>query len=177
MKKVILFFIVPILFCCKKNDSKNDIVKIDAQQKDYKEIRLEIIDSLFVGEPLISDRKFIEKNYIGRETDKVFLRYESVLRKHDKLFLNYKNKETISKLNINENFELELKKESVLNNKVVLYTKINNAIKDSTTVYKYNFSSGQGNVLLYFLENNLTLWKLETHAIKNKNETYLEYKY
>ncbi len=171
MQKAILFLII-IFFSCKNTESNNQSISLKNENSD---LISEIKDSLFIGEPLVSNRNFIEEIFIGRENNDVRLKYESILKNRNSLFLS--NKTEVNKVNVNEHLTLELKKNSSKNSQIILYTKINNIIKDSTTIFKIEQNKKKNQGILCFLENGLTLWKLETFSIKNENETYLGIKH
>lgn len=130
MQKAILFLII-IFFSCKNTESNNQSISLKNENSD---LISEIKDSLFIGEPLVSNRNFIEEIFIGRENNDVRLKYESILKNRNSLFLS--NKTEVNKVNVNEHLTLELKKNSSKNSQIILYTKINNIIKDSTTIFK-----------------------------------------
>ena len=168
MKKIVLLLILA-LGSCKNSEKDNQIV---IKKNETSNLITKLSDSLFIGEPLISIRSFIEEIQRGRETDKVFLKYQTILEKHNQLFID--SKLDIKELSVNKNLSLELRKKISKDIHIILYTKINNIVKDSTTIFKFKQNNkGETLATIYFLENDLTFWKLETNSIKNKNEIYL----
>lgn len=163
----IVLFLLPI----KKVTTPTALNATTLENKITKNIQ--ITDSLFIGEPLAKNAEFI-RNLEQFTNANHFRKFDNILKKHNKKFVHYKSNTFIKTLKVSDKLTIELKRraynveEKNANIQVVLYTKINNAIKDSITFYKYqldkDFPKEQRFETLVFLSNDLEIFKLESYC-------------
>ncbi|MCL9805311.1 hypothetical protein NAT51_07250 [Flavobacterium amniphilum] len=167
---VILLF--PFLVSCKKADTV-----ISAKEPVNYQVSsgpVHITDSLFIGEPLAKDPEFIRNTERGGENFQYFNQFGNLLKKHNKKYVDFKSNAVIKTLKISDKLVLELKrkkfaaKSKTSDIQIVLYTRVNNVIKDSILFYKYqldkDFPKEQRFETIVFLDNNLELFKLESYC-------------
>jgi hypothetical protein len=198
-KKIFILLIILSIISCRKQQNlvKNTSIKSEDTIV-FKSVHnkvFQIKDSLFIGEPLIMGENFVynlengfkEDSYVG---EGYFEDYEKLLKKHNKNFINYKSDEFIRNLVINKNLSLELrrkrfdKKNRTNDIKIILFTKIDNLIKDSIIFYKYDIDEGtalskgteddQRFENISFLDNNLILYHLETYSAQSEGAVGIE---
>lgn len=170
---LLIILVFPFLLSCKKVDNLSaNMQSIDSTkviEETYK-----ISDSLFIGEPLVKDAEFIRNVEAGGDNYRYFEQFGNVLKAHNKKYVNYKSNGFIKTLKVSDKFTLELKRKKYIpKNKnsdiqIVLFTKINDVIKDSIVFYKYqldpDFPKEQRFETLAFLDNNLEIFKLESYS-------------
>lgn len=170
-KIIILFSIVLLVISC--NDTKKENFKIANSIRS--EINPDLFsDSLFIGEPLAADAEFIRNVEAGGDNYRYFEQFGNVLKKHNKKYVNYKSNGFIKTLKVSDKLTLELKRKKYSSKdknsdiQIVLFTKINDAVKDSIVFYKYqldqDFPKEQRFETLAFLDNNLEIFKLESYS-------------
>ncbi|MEO8516562.1 MAG: hypothetical protein ABI426_07460 [Flavobacterium sp.] len=177
MKNNKSFFLILLTFSFLLSCKKVDNVVANSQSIDSLVITEEtykIADSLFIGEPLVKDAEFIRNVEQGGDNYRYFEQFGNLLKKHNKKYANYKSNGFIKALKVSDKLTLELKrkkynpKDKNSDIQIVLFTKINNAIKDSIVFYKYqldkDFPKEQRFETLTFLDNNLELFKLESYS-------------
>ncbi|MEP7093890.1 MAG: hypothetical protein ABI793_07510 [Flavobacterium sp.] len=170
-KIIILFSIVLLVISC--NDAKKENNKVVHLPNPEME-NISFSDSLFIGEPLVKDAEFIRNVEAGGDNYRYFEQFGNVLKKHNKKYANYKSNGFIKALKVSDKLTLELKRKKYSSKdknsdiQIVLFTKINDAVKDSIIFYKYqldkDFSKEQRFETLAFLDNNLELFKLESYS-------------
>jgi hypothetical protein len=139
---LLIILVFPFLLSCKKVDNVTANTKpVDSlviTEETYK-----ISDSLFIGEPLVKDAEFIRNVEAGGDNYRYFEQFGKVLKKHNKKYVNYKSNGFIKTLKVSDKLTLELKrkkyspKDKNSDIQIVLFTKINDAVKDSIVFYKY----------------------------------------
>lgn len=197
MKNFFLMTIINIIIliaCQKDNKTTVNNLKITSQPIDtlkYKnevsssvrnDFKSSINDSLFIGIPQISDSIFIDNIRDGGKNFAYFSQYEKIMLKINKCFVNWECDKNISDKNINDNCTLELRRKKFSNGnknkdiQIMLYTKINERIKDSILFYKYqwdkDFPTEQRFEHLSYIDSHLNIWSLETYT--NHSEDALE---
>ncbi|MCU7618772.1 hypothetical protein NZ698_16375 [Chryseobacterium sp. PBS4-4] len=175
---------VIILVSCKYEGQE----KVKSQGKFTKESKknnsnnIKIIDSLFIGDHLISSKKFLLNIENGGDNFKYFHQYENILHRMNEKFIKWEYLKDSKVLSINSYLSLELmrekynKEDKEKNIHIMLYTKIKGVKNDSILFYKYQIDKkalyvGQRFESLSYLQDDLTLWNLKTYT--NQSELAL----
>ena len=172
MKIACIIILFPFLLSCKKADAAIATSDVLNSQPDAAQTRL--TDSLFIGEPLVKEAEFIRNTESLGNNFQYFELFEALLKKHNKKYVNHKSNGFIKAFKVSDLLTLELKRKKYSSKnktkdiQVVLYTKINNILKDSILFYKYqldkDFPTEQRFEALSFLDNNLELFKMESYS-------------
>lgn len=167
----LILSIVPFLLPIKKATTPTALNALTYENK--------ITDSLFIGEPLISDSQYIRNIKNGGEGYYYVHLHEKLLKKHNSKFLHFKSKESIKTIQISKNLKLELKRSKFIKKdnekdiRVILYTKFNEKIIDSLLFYQFEIdkldvTNDQRFETLTYIEDNLTLWQLKTSSSRSE---------
>lgn len=145
MKKIIGLIAIIFLVSCKNqnnnesNDKINPPLTSDTLSNNKENIQNENQD-LFRGEPKILDQNFL-KNEI--QEDNI---YEDLLKSHNAIFSKKSSNSIIAEKNISTDIKIILKRKKFDEKykekdiQILLYTKVNEKIKDSIIFYKYTFN-------------------------------------